>query len=74
LRRRRHGHRLPPRLAAPRARHGRQHGTEDDARVVPLGTLLALDPSLEPVMNLAIGEGLWRDGEHGPWNPWRNKA
>lgn len=43
----------------------------NDARVVPLGTLLASDPTLSPAVNLEIGCGLWRDGGDGGWNPWR---
>ncbi len=46
---------------------------KDEMRVVALGTLLAVDPSLEPVVSLTIGTGLWRDaarsGTHGDrWN------
>jgi Domain of unknown function (DUF4262) len=43
--------------------------SEDDARLIPLGCLLALDPSLEPVVDLAIGEGMWRDGSGDDWSP-----
>lgn len=45
-----------------------------DARLVPLACLLAADPSLAPVVNLALGEGLWRDGEGGEWNRWERGA
>lgn len=41
--------------------------TEDEARRVPLGTLLGADPSLLPVTSLAVGKGLWRDPEKGEW-------
>ncbi len=44
-----------------------------EARLVPLACLLAADPSLAPVVDLAIGEGLWRDGEGGEWNRWERK-
>jgi hypothetical protein len=37
--------------------------TEADRRVVPLGILLARDPSLLPAIQLPIGTGLWRDVE-----------
>jgi len=39
-------------------------------RVVPLGTLLGLDPTLEPVTELDLGAGLWRDPPDGDWNKW----
>lgn len=43
----------------------------EDSRVVPLGTLIAADPSLYPVVELEIGKGLWReDTEGSEWNPW----
>lgn len=45
---------------------------KDDMRVVSLGTLIAADKSLVPVMNLAIEEGLWRDPDpDSEWHPWR---
>lgn len=34
---------------------------EDEVRIVPLGTLLAADPSLMPVVSLPVGGGLIRD-------------
>jgi hypothetical protein len=42
----------------------------EQARIVPLGTLVAADPSLSPVMNLEIGKGLWREPEGDQWHPW----
>jgi hypothetical protein len=42
-----------------------------DIRVVPLGCLLATDPSLERALALSVGEGIWRDSVRGDWNPWR---
>jgi hypothetical protein len=45
----------------------------EDSRVVPLGTLIAADPSLCPVVELEIGKGLWReDTEGSKWHPWGN--
>jgi hypothetical protein len=44
--------------------------TESERRVVPLSILLAADPSLVPAVDLAVGTGLWRDGESS-WHPWR---
>ncbi len=32
---------------------------EDDIRIVPLGTILGIDDTLQPCLNLAIGQGLW---------------
>ncbi len=45
--------------------------TEDDARIVPITTLLAADPTLAPALELKIGEGFWRHSEEGEWTPWR---
>jgi hypothetical protein len=45
--------------------------TEKEMRVVALGTLVAADESLVPVMNLAIEEGVWRDSDpDSEWHPW----
>lgn len=43
--------------------------TEAERRVVPLGILVAADPSLIPAVDLQIGTGLWRD-EASEWHPW----
>lgn len=48
--------------------------SEDEARLVPLGCLLAADPSLAPIVNLKNGDGLYRDGEGGEWIRWEPKA
>ena len=46
--------------------------TGDDMRVVALGTLVAADKSLVPVLNLVMKEGLWRDADpDSEWHPWR---
>jgi len=48
--------------------------TEEQMRVVPLGTLLGTDESLVAGVHLAIGEGLWRDAEPGSeWHPWHKR-
>jgi hypothetical protein len=48
--------------------------SKDMMRVVPLGTLIAADKSLVPVVNLAIEEGLWRDPDpDSEWRPWRKR-
>lgn len=42
----------------------------EDARVVPLGVLLGADESLSAVVDLGVGEALWRDKSGGPWSRW----
>ena len=44
---------------------------DEQKRVVPLGTLLGADPSLLPVLDLRVGEGIWRE-EHSDWRSWQN--
>jgi hypothetical protein len=36
---------------------------DDDARLVPIGCLLAVDTSLAPLLEPAVGAGMWRDDE-----------
>ena len=43
--------------------------TEDEARVVPIGTLIGADESLSRMTRLSVGEGIWRD-EESNWQPW----
>lgn len=43
---------------------------EEEIREVPLATLLAIDPSVGAVANLAVGEGLWRDPADLEWQIW----
>lgn len=47
---------------------------KDEMRMVALGTLLAADPSLEPVVGLTIGTGLWRRDAASEWHPWVKKG
>jgi hypothetical protein len=47
---------------------------KNEMRMVALGTLLAADPSLEPVVNLTIGTGLWRRDAISEWHPWVKKG
>ncbi|TMO31197.1 MULTISPECIES: hypothetical protein [Pseudoalteromonas] len=42
---------------------------KEDVRVVPLSTLVLYDPTLDPVMKLKEGKGLWRN-EDMMWNNW----
>lgn len=44
--------------------------TEDEARLVPLGCLIATDPTLLTAMQLDQGKGMWRSAEGGEWNVW----
>jgi hypothetical protein len=45
-----------------------------DVRIVPLGTLLAVDDSPNAVVNLAVGQALWRDADEKEWHSWGNAA
>ena len=42
----------------------------DEVRVVPIGTLLAVDGTLESVISLDVGKSLWRDANDTEWNEW----
>jgi hypothetical protein len=44
-----------------------------DIRVVPLGTMLGHDATLECVIELAVGDGLWREGGGEAWHLWGNR-
>jgi len=41
-----------------------------EMRIVPLGTLLGMDASLEVVIGLEVGKGVWRDSLVLDWQPW----
>ncbi|MDO7853287.1 DUF4262 domain-containing protein [Hymenobacter convexus] len=43
---------------------------KEEMRIVPLGLLIGIDKSLEPVVHLEIGKGLWRDSDGLEWNNW----
>ncbi len=43
---------------------------KEDVRVVPLGTLLGADHSLEMATTLEVGRGVWRDREELSWHQW----
>jgi len=45
---------------------------KEDCRAVSLGTLLGFDKSLSRVVNLPIGEGLWRERQ-GDWHEWKKR-
>jgi hypothetical protein len=42
---------------------------EAERRVVPLGILVAADPSLLPAVDLSVGSGFWRDSD-SEWHAW----
>ena len=44
--------------------------SEEDLRIVPLATLLALDRTLSDVTLLKVGEALWRNPDQEAWNVW----
>jgi Domain of unknown function (DUF4262) len=43
---------------------------EEDIVIVPLGTILAIDTTLQPIINLDVGQGLWRDINDMNWLDW----
>jgi Domain of unknown function (DUF4262) len=43
---------------------------DDKKRVVGLGILLAADPSLKAILDLKIGDGIWREG-NCEWHVWK---
>ena len=47
---------------------------EEDIRVVPLGVLLGADQSLEDVLGLEVGKGIWRDANELKWQQWRKRS
>lgn len=47
---------------------------EADMRCVPLALLLAVDPTLEVVVDLKIGEGVWRTYEDQVWHEWKSRG
>ena len=43
---------------------------KEDIRLVPLGTILGIDTTLKPIVNLIVGQGLWRDNKDSSWQDW----
>jgi hypothetical protein len=43
--------------------------SDDDLRAVPLGCFLARDPSLAPILDLKVGQGIWRGDDDDAWHP-----
>jgi hypothetical protein len=46
---------------------------KDELRVVPLGTLIASDSSLDRIVKLSVGTGLRREGM-SEWHPWGKES
>ena len=46
--------------------------SESEMTVVPIATLLALDVSLQPVLDLEIGEAIRRENGESAWQDWRS--
>jgi hypothetical protein len=42
----------------------------EEIRVVPIATLLAVDPSLQRVVDMNVGQSLWRDASENEWHDW----
>ena len=47
---------------------------EGGMRIVPLGTLLAVDPSLAPILSLPVGGALRRDSRDDEWHAWSKSS
>lgn len=43
---------------------------QEEIRVVPFGTLLGIDSSIEIAVNLEVKKGLWRENGDSKWNEW----
>ncbi len=43
---------------------------EEEIRIVPLGTILGIDDTLQRTVDLEIGKGLWRESKDSDWNDW----
>lgn len=44
--------------------------SEDEVRIVSVGTLLGIDKSLDAILKLNVGKGIWRDSVELIWNDW----
>jgi hypothetical protein len=42
----------------------------ENTRVVSIGTIIGIDKTLLSAIDLAIGEGLWRNSGDDEWNEW----
>ncbi len=45
---------------------------KDDIRIVSLGTMIGIDSSLLPILDLDIGNGFWRDSNELKWHKWES--
>lgn len=44
--------------------------SKENMRLIPISVLLGTDNTLQPILKLNIGKGLWRDAENMEWNDW----
>jgi hypothetical protein len=48
---------------------------DEDMRIVSVGALVAVDPTLAPALALGIGHGIWRDSESdSSWSEWHTRG
>lgn len=43
---------------------------KEDIRIVPLGTILGIDATLNSIIDLSVEQGLWRDDKDSSWQNW----
>ena len=43
---------------------------DENVRILPIGTMLGIDESLRPAIELSIGKGLWRENKESEWSLW----
>lgn len=43
---------------------------QEDIRIVPIGTILGIDSTINKSLGLEIGKGLWRDTNEMEWHNW----
>ena len=44
---------------------------DKDVRVLPISTFIGADPTLEAVLRLSEGDGIWRKSEDLEWHEWK---
>ena len=44
---------------------------DKDVRVLPISTFIGVDPTLDVVLSLPEGDGIWRDSEDLEWHDWK---
>lgn len=43
---------------------------QEDVRVIPIMTLLGIDPSAHSILELKVGDGIWREDGDSEWQEW----